>query len=237
MDSLVFLDKELTLYFNSFNNSFFDIFFYNFTSIAIWIPFYLVIAWLIFNRQNAQGIVTLFFIAILIVAADQIASGLFKPLVERLRPSHDGTLQYLVHLVNDRRGGLYSFMSSHAANTFALATFLSLIIRKRFFNFTLFVWAFFNAYSRLYCGLHFIGDLVCGAILGIILAVIAYQIYLHAVLRFFVISHHNKRTLKAGLAEMFGTWQPTVVAWAFWFLTIILFVISKIMLNYNGIAC
>lgn len=237
MDSLVFLDKELTLFMNSFNNSYFDLFFYQYTSTMIWIPFYVVLAWLIFSRQNIQGIVTIFFIGMLILAADQIASGIFKPLIERLRPSHDETLQYMIHLVNDRRGGMFGFMSSHAANTFALATFVSLIIRNKFVSFTMLTWAFLNAYSRLYLGLHFIGDLLCGAILGVILAIIAYQIYLRASLRFFVISHHNKRTLKTGLAEMFGKNQPIILAWTFWLMTIIMLIVSKLMLSYHGIAC
>lgn len=237
MDSLVFLDKELTLFMNSFNNSFFDIFFYQYTSTWVWLPFYLVLAWLLFSRQNIQCVATLFFIAVLIVAADQIASGICKPIFERLRPSHDDTLQYMVHLVNDRRGGMFGFMSSHAANTFALATFMSLIIRRRFVTFSFIVWALINSYSRLYLGLHYIGDLLCGALLGIILAAIAYQIYLRASLRFFVISHHNKRTLKSGLAEMFGRTQPLVVGWAFWFTVAVLLISAKLMLSYNGIAC
>ena len=236
MDSLIFFDKELTLFLNSFNNSFFDIFFYQYTSTIIWIPFYLVLAWLLFIRQNIQCVSTLFFIAVLIIAADQISSGIFKPLFERLRPSHDDTLQYLVHLVNDRRGGMFGFVSSHAANTFALATFMSLIIRRRFFTFSLFSWAIINSYSRLYMGLHYVGDLLCGALLGIILAAIFYQIYLRASLRFFVISHHNKRTLKSGLAEMFGRSHPMVVAWAFWITVGLLLISAKLMLSYHGIA-
>lgn len=234
LDSLIFLDKELTLFVNSFFNDFFDIFFYLYTSTIIWVPLYVVMAWVIFKQQNIQGIVTLFFVALVVLCADQISSGLLKPLVERFRPSHDPVMKYLVHLVNDKHGGLYGFTSSHAANTFAVATFFALVVRNRFLSFSLLTWAAANAYSRIYVGVHYIGDVICGTLIGIIVAAIIYQLYLRSVLRFFVISHHNKRTLKSGLSSMFGKTSPYVLATTFWIIVAVLFIVAKLMLKYHG---
>lgn len=233
MNDLIFFDKELTLWLNSFYNDYFDIFFHLYTSTLTWIPLYVVLAWVIFSRQGANGIGTVFFIALLITAADQTASSIIKPLVERYRPSHDNVLQYMVHLVNGYSGGRFGFVSSHAANTFALATFLSLVIRNRFMSWTLFIWAAINCYSRIYCGVHFVGDIVCGALIGVIFAAIAYQLYLMASLKFFVISHHNKRTLINGLSDMFGVEAPVIFAFTFWLILAVLLICTKLMVGFH----
>lgn len=233
MNDLIFFDKELTLWLNSFYNDYFDIFFHLYTSTLTWIPLYVVLAWVIFSRQGANGIGTVFFIALLITAADQTASSIIKPLVERYRPSHDSVLQYMVHLVNGYSGGRFGFVSSHAANTFALATFLSLVIRNRFMSWTLFIWAAINCYSRIYCGVHFVGDIVCGALIGVIFAAIAYQLYLIASLKFFVISHHNKRTLINGLSDMFGVEAPVIFAFTFWLILAVLLICTKLMVGFH----
>lgn len=232
MDNLILLDQKITLWLNSFNNEFFDVFFHIYTSTLIWVPFYVVLAWVIFSRQGANGIGTVFFIALLITAADQTASSIIKPLVERYRPSHDPTLQYLVHTVNGYLGGRYGFASSHAANTFALATFLTLVIRNRFLSWTLFIWAAINCYSRIYCGVHYVGDILCGAMIGVVFAAIAYQLYLIASLKFFVISHHNKRTLKNGLSEMFGLEAPVLFAISYWFIVVVLLIVTKLVMKF-----
>lgn len=237
MDSLVFIDKQVTLWLNSFFTDYFDLFFYQYTSIPIWIPLYLALAWLIFSKQGIRGVVTLFFIAVLIILADQIASGLCKPLFERFRPSRDGVMQYLVHIVNDYRGGKYGFMSSHSANTFALAIFVALVVKNRFLGWTMFLWAMLSGYSRIYCGVHYVGDVMCGALLGIILGAVLYQVYLRAVLRFFVIPHYNKRTFKSNLAESFGSWEPALVGWVYWITVAVMAIVSALMLSWNGTAC
>ncbi len=233
LQSLIELDKELLLFLNSFHNGYWDNFFWMFTSKEVWLPLYLTIAYVIFKNHGAKGLVTMLAVALLIVLCDQISTNVFKNGFERLRPSHDTDLKYLVHLINGKRGGLYGFVSSHSTNSFGLAMFTSLLFRNRTYNFFIFLWATINAYSRIYMGVHFPGDIIGGFLLGIILGRIVYELYLRIIPRFIVISHHNKRLLKSGLAESFGTDARTI------FFTIIimtgtLLTAAKVMLKITG---
>lgn len=237
MDSLIFADKQLTLWLNSFHSAFADLFFYMSTSTIVWIPLFLMLAWLIFAKQGGQGLVTIVFIALIVLFCDQISSSIIKPIFERYRPTHDPILQYMIHTVNGYRGGLYGFCSSHAANTFGVAMFVALVMRHSILSVSLFGWAFVNSYSRIYLGAHFVGDILVGAILGMIIAKIMYEFYLRVALHFFVISHHNKWTLKQGMGKMFGTQEPIVVALTFWLTITLLLIVCKMMMKYDGIAC
>ena len=135
---------------------------------------YLCVLVVIFkNKQKEFIFITLSFVAV-IVLCDQLSSGLIKPLVERLRPSHEPALNGLVHLVNGYTGGRFGFVSSHAANSFGFAMFSALVFRYKPYSFVIFVWALFNSYSRIYLGVHYPLDVICGAALGVFLALLVY---------------------------------------------------------------
>ncbi|MCQ2265597.1 MAG: phosphatase PAP2 family protein [Bacteroidales bacterium] len=236
METLSFLDKQVTLWLNSFYCSFADLFFYLSTSMLVWVPLFVVLICIIFLRQGGQGLVTLLVVAAVILVADQMSSHILKPLFERFRPSHDPIVQYLVHVVNDYRGGSYGFVSSHSANCFGVATFLALVIRSKSLNIAMFAWALINCYSRIYLGVHYVGDIVCGALLGAVIARLFYELYLHASLHFFVINHHNKWTLKQGLAAMFGRVEPFCASVVFW-ISVLMLVIISFFLTKHGITC
>jgi undecaprenyl-diphosphatase len=92
-----------------------------------------------------------------------------KPFFERLRPSHDPSMQNLIHLVDDYRGGLYGFASSHAANTFGVALFVWLTLRPVYnWIFLIFLWAAVMTYTRIYLGVHYPGDIIVGALVGLV---------------------------------------------------------------------
>lgn len=236
MDWLIEIDRHLTLWLNTWHTSFGDCFYYLLTATTTWIPLYLVIAWMIFKQQGSRGLVTIITIGLLVLVADQLSSSVLKPIIERPRPSNDYVMQWMMHLVNGRRGGEFGFVSSHAANTFAVATFLMLVVRHTGLTLSLFAWAALSAYSRIYNGMHFVGDIICGALIGIILAHVAYQIYLRSVYHFFVIPHHNKYTLKKGLGRMFGDSAPAVAAAAVWFTVLLLVFAALLMLKWNGVT-
>lgn len=85
-----------------------------------------------------------------------------------------------VKTVFDYRGGKYGFISSHAANAFGFATFMSLLFRYRLFTWTIFLWAALTAYTRVYLGVHFISDIVPGAIAGVFFGWLVYWLYIKA---------------------------------------------------------
>jgi undecaprenyl-diphosphatase len=101
-------------------------------------------------------------------ASDFFASTILKPLIKRLRPSHEPALQNLVRTLKDYSGSEYGMASSHAANAFAFSMILWLFFHKKIkFLWLIFVWSFTVAYSRVYIGVHYPSDILVGAIIGI----------------------------------------------------------------------
>jgi undecaprenyl-diphosphatase len=145
----------------------------------IWIPLYLLLFFLIYREYGVKTLVILFLGIVLIAASDQLTSGLIKNLVERPRPSHEVALTGEVHLVDNYSGGKYGFPSSHSSNSFALAVFIILLIGKRYnwIKYVVLSYAILVAYSRIYLGVHYPGDVICGMIIGIILGFFFYKIW------------------------------------------------------------
>ena len=144
-----------------------------------WIPFYLVLLFFVWRRSKRNMWLVILSVAILITLSDQISVHLFKDIFQRYRPCHNLFLKDRVHLLDGYCGGLYGFVSSHAANTFALAAFLILYFRNKYFAVFMYLWAALVSYSRVYAGVHYPFDVVGGMALGIFLGVIAYKFYFH----------------------------------------------------------
>lgn len=123
-------------------------------------------------------------VGLCVLIADQVASGFCKPFFERLRPTHDPELKDILHIVNDYRSSLYGFCSSHASNTFGIATLTCLLFRNKCYSALIFSWAALNCYSRMYLGVHFPLDIVCGALVGVAAGYISYCLYKYTVCKF-----------------------------------------------------
>ncbi|MDA3905276.1 MAG: phosphatase PAP2 family protein [Bacteroidales bacterium] len=177
-DFLLEIDKQVFLFLNSIHNGFFDFLMWWFSDKLIWIPFYLYLLFLIIKKYGWESIAILLSLAILIALSDQI-SGLVKDSVQRFRPSHNPDIQGQVRTLNGYLGGNYGFVSAHAANSFALTYFMNKSLKSNytFLGVVLFIWAFSVSYSRIYLGVHYPGDILGGAILGIGLAWIIVNIY------------------------------------------------------------
>lgn len=166
-ESLIEIDKQLLLFGNSFHTPFWDNFVSIFSGKMIWIPTALALLYVIIRTEKRNSLWVLLFLVITIVLADQISSSIIKPLVARWRPTHEPTLQGLVQLVHGYTGGRFGFVSSHAANSFAVALFTSLLFRRKLYTWTIFIWAALNVSTRIYLGVHYPLDILGGAILGL----------------------------------------------------------------------
>lgn len=167
LETLKNIDTEIFLFLNGMHSPFFDFLMYWISSKVLWTPLYLYFIFLIYRRYGKNFWMPLLLIILAVGLSDFLSVHLFKNHFQRLRPCHQAALEPLVHLVKGKCGGSYGFVSSHAANMFALATGLWLTLgRKATAGILLFLWASLIAYSRIYLGVHFPSDIIGGALLG-----------------------------------------------------------------------
>ncbi len=178
IETLVNLDRNLFLFINSMHNEFFDSIMWWVADRFFWIPLYAILAVLLVRRFGRQGYFMMLFAVLLILLSDQ-GSVLMKNIFERQRPCHDESLSFLVHIVNNKCGGQYGFVSSHAANTMAVFMYIMALGRNCYPWLTRAtgVWVLLVGYCRIYLGVHFPADIIGGWIIGIFAAGITYIIY------------------------------------------------------------
>ena len=165
------LDHQLFLFLNGLHVGWLDPVMTFISSEMGWIPFYAVLLFLVFYKYRWKGLWVLLGVIVVITLSDQISASVFKPIFHRLRPCYDPLIEDLVYTPKGKPGGHYGFISSHAANTFALASFIYMTMRQHYkkIGWIMFPWAILVSYSRIYLGVHFPGDIICGAAVGMIL--------------------------------------------------------------------
>jgi len=173
IEYLVKFDTDLFLFLNGLHSPFWDGIMLFASGKLTWLPLYLLLVYFIARRYKWGTLWWLLAVAIVVLLADQLSVHLFKNVFQRLRPCHNPDLSGLIHLVG-RCGGRFGFVSSHAANTFGVAVFLSMLFSNRWASFGLLLWAAFVSYSRIYLGVHYPADVFVGAILG---SVIGYTVW------------------------------------------------------------
>ena len=178
LQGLIETDRLATLSVNGSDSLFWDGVANIYTSVIVWIPLAVfAILLLIRNVTSKRLLLVLLMMALTILLCDQLSSSVFKPLFHRLRPTRDPYILDMVDTVNGYRGGLYGFISSHAANSFGLAVLFMWLVKDKLFSICVVTWAVFNSLIRTYLGVHFVGDILMGAIAGCLLGSFTYWIY------------------------------------------------------------
>ncbi len=180
METLIGLDKQLLLLLNGSDSLFVDGLAMSLTNAKTWIPLYIALFYAVIrNNENIRRIALIVACAgVCVLLAGTVDDEIVKPLVARLRPTHDPEIGHLVDVVNGYRGGQYGFFSAHAANTFSIAVFFSLLMRSRILTFMLVAWSLTNCWTRMYLGVHYPGDILCGLLWGGFVGVMVYFAYL-----------------------------------------------------------
>lgn len=217
------LDEILTLALNGSHSLYIDGLAWTITHTSTWIPLALLLIYVLIRNNDLMGVcITVGAIGLCILLADQMASSICKPLFERWRPANDPLLMYSVDVVNGYRGGRYGFFSSHAANTMAVATFVALLMRHRLLTYWLYSWALLNCWTRVYLGVHYVGDLLVGSAWGIFVGWLVWRL-----------CKSHSTTLKARRTQF--ACRPDFTSGGYSIGTVHLF-ISGIALTYLAIA-
>lgn len=168
IDRIAALDEALELWFNSWHTPWADEAMMIITDRWTWVPFYVILAALMVRRLGwRRALVMLVAIGVMITITDQLCATYIRPRLGRLRPCDvDNPLSASIVSVRDYAPQSYSLPSCHAANCFALATFLGLCMRRRAMTWLMFAWATVVCWSRLYLGVHHPFDILAGAAIG-----------------------------------------------------------------------
>lgn len=177
LDRLLQWDRDAFIYLNGLGIEKYDVLWSVITDFATWIPLFILFILLIFRaypKREAYYVLGTVCLTITVVA---LFTGITKELVARLRPGEEEGINSLIRILRSPTG--YSFFSGHASSSFSMTTSVFLFLRQRFtWAWLFFLWPIAFALSRIYVGVHFPLDLLVGAGVGIIFAILFYRLYL-----------------------------------------------------------
>ncbi|MDR1406614.1 MAG: phosphatase PAP2 family protein [Tannerella sp.] len=178
LERILDIEREAFLWLNGGHTPFWDSVIWLYSGKVVWIPVAALILFMLFYGKNPkESLLILLFLVLALTLCDQFASHVCKPLFTRLRPTHHPDFMHDVQTVYGYRGGMYGFISSHAANAFGFAVFTSLLLRNRWYAVCMLAWALIMCYSRIYLGVHFISDIVPGIFTGMLFGFLSYGLY------------------------------------------------------------
>jgi undecaprenyl-diphosphatase len=182
LENLLALDVQLLVYLNGFGSEAYDGLWLFITKQTNWTPLFLVLLYIIYTKVGIkQTLYIILAIAVLILITDQ-STNLVKYTVQRLRPCNNPDI--IIRAVKTSKS--FSFFSGHAANSMAAAMFIYHVLKPYFkYTFLLFLWPLIFAYSRIYLGLHYPLDILCGYLFGMMTGLFVYRIYQFTQIKYF----------------------------------------------------
>lgn len=183
METLEAWDRAIVLAVNGWHQPWLDEVMWIVSGKLTWFPIWLLFLYWAFQTLERKHFWIFLACALASIGiADFTASQLIKEGIQRYRPSHNMLLNEQLHFyqisAKDKYlGGLYGFVSNHASNFFAILSWVAILFwnSRRGFVFVMFGAAVLVAFSRLYLGVHYLSDLIGGAIWGILISYLVYR--------------------------------------------------------------
>lgn len=186
MQEIIQLDKELFIFLNTLGSTTWDGFWIFLSERTYWIPLYIFLLYLLYKNFGLKKTGLILALTLLMVLFTDQITNLFKDGFQRPRPCFTPEFEGIMRGVACERRGLYGFTSAHASNHFAIALLLGLVLRNsyKWMLPVLIIWAALIAYSRIYLGVHFPLDVICGAAMGLILGWSFYKLFNYLTVRY-----------------------------------------------------
>ena len=185
IDELIKYDINLFLYLNNLGTPAWDTLWLIITDKLTFIPLYAVLLFLLYKKFGLKSLlVFVVVVALMITFTDQITN-VFKRGFQRLRPCGEDSIASQVRFIAVRCGR-YGFFSGHSSNSMAAAVFAGLTLMPFYKKliYLLVIWSFIVAYSRIYVGVHYPLDIICGLTFGALAGYLFYNIAKLALKRF-----------------------------------------------------
>ncbi|APG61259.1 phosphatase PAP2 family protein [Christiangramia salexigens] len=169
-------DRELFVYLNSLGIERYDSFWIFVTNPQHWIPLYIIFFIFFFLTFHwKKAIFTMLFLLATVFTTWGFTN-LVKGIALRLRPNNNPDLSEIIRILQEPTN--YSFFSGHASTSFAATTFVVLVIsQKTKWIYLAYIWPLIFVMSRIYVGVHYPGDILVGMLVGIIFAILFFQLY------------------------------------------------------------
>lgn len=180
IDSLKTLDEQFVLALNGLSSPMLNFVMWQLSKSWHTVIFVLIASYFFYKKQNLRTAAFFLLSIILLVSISDFTSNRVKKTFKRYRPTHNIILKDKIKLVNDERGGIYGFYSAHASNAFSITAFLFLCFYKLTRNKKLlfiFIYPFLISLSRVYLGLHYLSDVMFGALVGFVFAYAVFHLF------------------------------------------------------------
>jgi undecaprenyl-diphosphatase len=173
LESLLDWDKRALIFLNGLGSEAYDAFWSLVTDISTWTPLFVLFFVLIMIQHRRKDGLLISLSVVILLLLTHLLTEFAKDFFERLRPNNDQQIKDFIRILRYPQG--FSFFSGHASTSFAVTTLVFLFLRRnKGLLSLLFLWPLLFSFSRIYVGVHFPTDILAGAFIGTLLALVAY---------------------------------------------------------------